>query len=139
MSASQEPVVFVCEHGNVKSLMAALYFNEIAQKRGLRVRAVSRASGSGGAPVPGPIAAGLKGEGFDVSTFTSTAVRAADVDSARRIVTIGTELPDGVQAAAGLRERWDDVPPATVDFAAARTALRARVSALIDELQERDH
>lgn len=35
-------VLFVCEHGNVRSLMAASYFNQLAQERRLLFRAVSR-------------------------------------------------------------------------------------------------
>lgn len=42
---SPQQVVFVCEHGNVKSLMAASYFNQLAAQRGLRWRAVSREIG----------------------------------------------------------------------------------------------
>ena len=35
-------VVFVCEHGSVKSLVAQEWFNRRAKERGLAVRAVSR-------------------------------------------------------------------------------------------------
>ena len=35
-------VVFVCEHGSVKSLIASLYFNQRAQQRGLPFKAVAR-------------------------------------------------------------------------------------------------
>jgi hypothetical protein len=45
-------VVFVCEHGNVKSLMAASYFNTMAQARGLPFRAVSRGSAPDSDTVP---------------------------------------------------------------------------------------
>ena len=40
--AAATKVVFVCEHGNVKSLMAASCFNQLAEQRGLPFRAVSR-------------------------------------------------------------------------------------------------
>lgn len=33
--APMRQVAFVCEHGNVKSLMAATYFNQQAAQRGL--------------------------------------------------------------------------------------------------------
>lgn len=36
------PVLFVCDHGSVKSLMAASRFDEAAARRGLRMRAVAR-------------------------------------------------------------------------------------------------
>ena len=59
-------VLFVCEHGNVKSLMAASYFNQLAAKRGLRLRAISRGSAPDSTTVPPPIIAGLRTDGVDV-------------------------------------------------------------------------
>jgi len=42
-SAPTEPtVVFVCEHGAAKSVIATTYFNKIAAERGLRARALYR-------------------------------------------------------------------------------------------------
>lgn len=40
---TREKVVFVCEHGSSKSLVAATLFNKMAEQRGLTVRALSRA------------------------------------------------------------------------------------------------
>ena len=66
-SALNEParVVFVCEHGSVKSLIGMVYFNRSAQERGLPYRAVAR--GTVPEPtVPGPVREGLHAAGFDV-------------------------------------------------------------------------
>jgi len=40
--ATPAPLVFVCEHGNVKSLIAASLFNKAATDRGSPLRAMSR-------------------------------------------------------------------------------------------------
>jgi hypothetical protein len=45
-------VLFVCEHGNVKSLMAVSYFNQLAQERRLPFRAVSRGTAPDSTTVP---------------------------------------------------------------------------------------
>src|SRR5258708_39677297 len=45
-------VLFVCEHGNVKSLIAASYFNQLARERRLALLAVARGSGPPSPPVP---------------------------------------------------------------------------------------
>ena len=92
-AASQ--VVFVCEHGNVKSLMAASYFNQLAEQRGLRVRAISRGSAPDSNTVPQPVATRLRADGVDVSNFHPAKVEAAEVAEAARVVTIGTNLPAG--------------------------------------------
>ena len=127
-------VVFVCEHGNVKSLMAASYFNQLATQRGLPFRAVSRGVAPDSTTVPRAIAAGLYADGVDVSDFHPSKFAAADGVDATRVVAIGTELP----AAAGtgqLRvERWNDVPPASTSYDAARSSLKAHVAELLDRL-----
>jgi arsenate reductase (thioredoxin) len=42
-SGGQDPtVVFVCEHGAAKSVIATAYFNKLAAERGLRTRAIYR-------------------------------------------------------------------------------------------------
>jgi arsenate reductase len=127
-------VVFVCEHGNVKSLMAASYFNQLAAQRGLPWRAVSRGSMPDSTTVPKLIAAALRAEGVDVSEFRPAKVNATDAVAAARIVTIGTDLPAGVRADEQRIERWTDVPPASAGYDAARSSLKAHIAELIERL-----
>jgi hypothetical protein len=63
------PVLFVCEHGNVKSLIAATLFDQVARERGLSFRAVSRGvrPESG---VPPAITEALRRDGVDVAGFS---------------------------------------------------------------------
>jgi sterol desaturase/sphingolipid hydroxylase (fatty acid hydroxylase superfamily) len=107
-----EQVVFVCEHGTVKSVMAASYFNQLATQRGLKWRAVSRGS----------------------AEDATAKIVAADVADAVRIVAIGADLPAGIQVEEQRIERWDDVPPASTNPAAAQRSLAAHVADLLDRL-----
>jgi len=132
--SSMSQVLFVCQHGNVKSLMAASYFNQMAQQRGLAVRAVARGTAPNSDTVPSPIAQSLKGDGFDVSEFHPAAVSAADVSSSRRVITIGTTLPGDAQAGPPKLEAWNDVPPADADYGATRNSLKSHVDGLLNEL-----
>jgi hypothetical protein len=66
-------VVLVCEHGSVKSLIAASLFNASARERGLPFRAIARGV-TPDASVPTNIAAALKQEGFDVRRFKPSVV-----------------------------------------------------------------
>ena len=61
-------VVFVCEHGSVKSLIAASYFIRRARERGLAVRAVARGAAPD-AQVPESVVQGLSAAGFEVSAY----------------------------------------------------------------------
>jgi hypothetical protein len=127
-------VLFVCEHGNVKSLMAASYFNQMAQERGLSYRALSRGTDIDSTTVPPPIIAALKSDGFDVSAFHPVVVSADDVSASLRVVTIGTALPKEAGNPGSLVEHWTDVPAASVDYAAARVSLKRHIGALLDQL-----
>jgi protein-tyrosine-phosphatase len=131
-------VLFVCEHGNVKSLMAASYFNQQAQQVGLPYRAVSRGTAPDSTTVPPTIVEGLRVDGIDVSGFHPSAVRATDVAASQRVVAIGVTLPVEAQGTAGPPiEQWNDVPPASQGFAGTRDALKAHVRKLIEELAKR--
>jgi protein-tyrosine-phosphatase len=132
--APDAPVLFVCEHGNVKSLMAATLFDAAASKRGLSVRSISRGlhPESG---VPAPVAAALKHDGVDVGGFVPKALTRDDASAARRVIAIGVALPSFRPGADARSESWQDIPPASADYAAARAALARHIDALLDELQ----
>jgi ketosteroid isomerase-like protein len=130
--AASGRVVFVCEHGSVKSVIAAHWFNRLAAERNLPFRATSRGVSPDDA-IPPAVAANLAGDGFDVAGFTPKPLEAADVSGTVHVVAIGVESP--LFAAAGVPvSRWSDIPPASTDYAASRDAMRARMGALLDSL-----
>jgi arsenate reductase (thioredoxin) len=131
--APESQVLFVCEHGNVKSLMAASYFNQLAAQRGLPFRGISRGSAPDATTVPPRIVAGLSGEGFDVREFHPVALAAADMASSTRVVTIGVPLSPDMTGGVAV-EQWNDVPAASVDYAAASASLKQHVQELLDRL-----
>ena len=135
-AADDAPILFVCEHGSVKSLIASSLFNATARERHLPFRAIAR----GVTPdrsVPTAIADALKREGFEVRQFKPTAVTTADATRASHVVAIGVDLSAVTRDARASVERWDDVPAASVDYAAAHAALKQHIDALLDRLQSR--
>jgi arsenate reductase (thioredoxin) len=127
-------VLFVCEHGNVKSLMAATYFNELARSRGLPFRAVSRGLAPDSDRVPDFVKTPLTAEGYDVSTFRPQRLTDDDISAAARVIAISTALPADAASAAAKSEHWNDVPAASTDFARSRESIRAHVTELLDRL-----
>lgn len=128
-------VVFVCEHGSVKSLIAMMYFNHRAQERGLAYRAVAR----GTAPeprVPSTVRDGLLTDGFDVSTFHPRQFRASDAKQASLVVSFDQDVAKSIGASARY-SRWDDLPGVLADYPRGRDEIARRVDALIDELVRR--
>ena len=134
--ASSPTVVFVCEHGSAKSLVAASLFDRMARERGLSVRALSR----GTVPdesVPPAIVAALSQEGIDVSTFRPRALTETEVKTAERVVAIGVDLGPLATAAGDKVERWDDIPPFSKSYPEARKAIRARLELLLQSFERR--
>ncbi len=127
-------VVFVCEHGSVKSVIAASLFDQTSAHRGLSYRAVSRGV-SPDERVPPAIAAALRQDGFEVEGFHPQGLSQDDFAGATRVVAIGVELPTRADETQTSIESWNDVPAASVDYAAARAALQRHIDTLLDELQ----
>ena len=129
-------VVFVCEHGSVKSLVAMVYFNHMAQERGLAYRAVAR----GTAPepsVPSPVRDGLLADGIDVSTFQPRQFKASDLDRASLVVSFDQNVGDIVGARARYLQ-WDDLPGVLTDFARGRDEIVRHDEEWINELASRN-
>jgi arsenate reductase len=125
-------VVFVCEHGSVKSLVAMEYFNRRAKARGLTYRAVAR----GTEPelmVPRAVREGLRGDGFDVSAFEARKFEVSDMDRASLIVSFDQDVAKIVGARARYL-KWDDLPGILSNFTRGKDAIVQHVDALLEEL-----
>ena len=127
-------VVFVCEHGSVKSVMAAHWFNRLAAERNAPFRAISRGRLAGRRDPARRSRDNLAKDGFDVAGFTPKRLEKADVAGAAQVVAIGIDSPLLAEAQDVPISRWDDIPPASTDYAASRDAMRARMGALLDSL-----
>jgi protein-tyrosine-phosphatase len=126
-------VVFVCAHGNVKSLIAAAWFNRLAAERGITARSMARGLTPEN-PVPAPIADHLRQDGLDVSGYEARALGPADLDEATRLVLIGVEAPTWVKRERLAVESWEGIPPASERYEASRDAMLARIETLLADL-----
>src|SRR5690349_16499229 len=105
--AAPEPmVVFVCEHGAAKSVIATAYFNKIAAERGLRARATYRGVNPQAELSVGAMK-GLQDDGLIVDEHTPAIITQGDVDAATVIFAIGCTLPANATA-SGKAGNWDD-------------------------------
>lgn len=131
-AASTAPtVVFVCEHGAAKSVIAATYFNKIAAERGLKARAVYRGVNPQ-ADLSVSALKGLRDDGLTPPDRQPSMIDDADVDAATVILAIGCTLPSEATA-SGKASTWDDVPEGQ-GYGATRDAIRKHVERLIDDL-----
>jgi len=130
-SASAAPVVFVCEHGAAKSIVAAAYFNRLAEEKHLSVRAVAR----GLTPqdeLSTSATTGLRADGLSADLTRPVALNRDEAQSATRLVSF-LPLPEGVGGERAAIE-WNDVPATGDGYDRARDRIVAHVQALVDEL-----
>lgn len=126
-------VVFVCAHGNVKSLIASLWFDRLASEGGIAARSVARGLTPEN-PVPPPIAANLGSEGFDVTRYEAQPLAAADLEGASHLVLIGVEAPPWARREGLTVQTWNGIPPASERYQDSRDMMRARIDGLLAEL-----
>jgi len=125
-------VLFVCEHGAAKSVIAAAYFDKLAKERGLPHRAVFRGVNPDAAL--NPVAKkGLEQDGLDTSGWKPILITQKDIDGASRIVTLGCLLPAGMNAARKVTD-WEDISSPSQNYQLARDQIKKRVRQLVDDL-----
>ena len=89
---AQNRIIFVCEHGAAKSILAATYFNQLAEQAGLSVRAIARGTNPDSELSEATIR-GLSGDGLIPTESTPQQLSLSDLQAAQRIVSF-CELPD---------------------------------------------
>jgi protein-tyrosine-phosphatase len=130
--AAAPEVVFVCEHGAAKSLIATAYFNKLAAARGLPARATFRGVDPQDALSVRAVA-GLKADGLAIPDGRPTAIADADVAGATHIFAIGCALPK-TATASGKAASWDDVPD-DQGYEPMRDAIVRHVRELLDSMR----
>lgn len=129
-------ILFVCEHGAAKSVIAAAYFDKLAHERGLKYKAVFR--GTNPDATLSPITEkGLQEDGINTSGWKPELVSRKDQDQAARIITLGCVLPDGNRVAAKTID-WNPLPSPSQNYQLARDEIRQRVQRLIEELTAKE-
>ena len=124
-------ILFVCEHGAAKSILAAAYFNKFAREMGLDLRAIARGTN----PDEELSLRAVEGLSEDGLTPTETVPRKltqAEIESAQRLIAF-CELP--IEYRQTIVEHWDDIPPVSENYEKARDAIIERIDHLIRQLK----
>jgi arsenate reductase len=122
-------IVFVCEHGAAKSVVAAAYFNHFAAQMELGRHAVARGTNPDHELSPQTVK-GLSEDGLTATESVPQKLTQADIESAQRVVTF-CELPAEYQQPAIL-ERWGLIPPVSENYEKARDAIIERIRQMLD-------
>jgi len=125
-------IVFVCEHGAAKSVIAAKELEKLARERGISIQAVSRGT-TPDPEIPLLVRAGLKADGIEIGTMKPVQVKAEDLQDAARVISFGPDL----SAVAGQKlkvEDWGATPDVSGNFSAARDYIVKRLQTLLDQI-----
>src|SRR2546425_12978480 len=87
-STASPTIVFVCEHGAAKSVIATAYFNKLARERGLPFRATFRGTDPQ-AELSVAALKGLREDGIEIPAGRPTAIAPTDVERATHVFAIG--------------------------------------------------
>jgi len=128
-----QTILFVCEHGSAKSVIAAAHFNRLAKQRGLPYRAIARGINPE-AEIPEQVRLNLAKDGLDVATWKPERVTEKDVREAARVITFGCRLPFPEKITEGKLVDWQDIPSTSKNYERARTIIVDRINALIKTL-----
>jgi protein-tyrosine-phosphatase len=124
-------VIFVCQHGAAKSILAATYFNKMAQENNLRLTAVARGTHPD-AELSAQTLDGLRADGLIPTESTPVKLDGKELELAQHVVSF-CALPEE-HLTKGQLEFWEDIPPVSQDYEKARDAIIERINVLLHHL-----
>jgi arsenate reductase (thioredoxin) len=124
-------IIFVCEHGAAKSILAASYFNKVANEKGLNIQAIARGTNPDEVLSPKAIQ-GLAEDGLQATESIPQKLLVEEVKSAQKIITfceLSKEYQQGIEI-----EEWSGVPPVSESYEIARDAILQKLNSLLKQL-----
>ena len=125
-------IVFVCEHGAAKSIVAAAHFNHLAGASGLDIQAVARGTNPD-TELSEAAVSGLAKDGLTPSESRPQKLSPDDIRSAQQIVSF-CELPPTYDQGITV-EQWNGVPPVSQDYDKARDAILENIQDLLNRIR----
>ena len=125
-------IVFVCEHGAAKSVIAAASFNKLSLETGLEIQAIARGTDPDRA-LSAKAITGLRADGLTPTESFPQKLSLADIESAERVVSF-CALPEEYGQKAVV-EHWENVPPVNENYEKARDAVLEHIISLMKKLR----
>ena len=126
-------IIFVCEHGAAKSIIAASYFNKLANEKGLNIQAIARGTNPDEALSPKAIQS-LTQDGLQATEVSPQKLTLEEIRSAQMVVSF-CNLSDEEYHQIVEINQWD-VPPVSENYQIARDAILKNINQLLNELTD---
>lgn len=132
--APKPTVVFVCEHGSAKSVIAAVEFRRMVKESGLDVNILTRGTNPD-SEIPTLVREGLKADGLDVGTLKPTKIAEKDLAGATKIVSFGPDLKPWLPTGGTVAD-WSATPSVNADYRAAQEFIKKQLEILLKDLKK---
>jgi hypothetical protein len=129
--AQTKKIVFVCEHGSAKSVIAAAYFNKLAKEKNIRWEAVSRGNNPDKG-LPEKTKKLLASDKLLDVTFVPQKISQLDIDEAEQVI-IFNDLPGDINGKNKVGY-WLGIQSVNDDFQKLRDDIVEKINPLIDSL-----
>jgi len=127
----QPTILFVCEHGAAKSILAAAFFNKLARESDLGMTVIARGPHPD-VELSSKTVSGLREEGLTPTESIPVRLTCEEMESAQRVVSFCT-LPEEYGHKVVV-EYWHDVPPFSEDYERSRDVIIEHLKELIKTL-----
>jgi arsenate reductase (thioredoxin) len=131
--AQEKKIIFVCEHGAAKSVIAASYFNKLAKERNLDYVAECRGTFPDSVVSPG-VKEGLTNDKVFDPTAKPQKLLITDTVNVERIILF-TPLPSDINTTIKT-ENWSTVQNVDADYGKRRNAIVKKIEELLDSLEK---
>lgn len=121
-------ILFICEHGSAKSVIAAAHYEKLARELGVDSRAASRGTDPD-VEFPPHVLAGLRSDDLEPLDKTPVALSEKDIAVATKVIAFCS--PNMLPESAIPNEVWDDVPPVSEGYTRARDEIVRRVERML--------
>lgn len=124
-------IIFVCEHGAAKSILAAAYFNQMARENNLGLTSVARGTHPDAELSPKTVA-GLRADGLTPTESVPMKLDSKELEFAQRVVSF-CALSEEYRQQAQI-EYWEDILSVSEDYERARDVILEHLKGLINHL-----
>jgi arsenate reductase (thioredoxin) len=131
--AQEKKIIFVCEHGAAKSVIAASYFNKMAKERNLDYVAECRGTSPDSVVSPG-IKDNLTREKVFDPNIKPRKLLIKDTANVERIILF-TTLPPDLKTDIKT-ENWSTIQNVDADYEKRRNAIVKKINELLDSLEK---
>jgi arsenate reductase (thioredoxin) len=132
--AQEKKIIFVCEHGAAKSVIAASYFNKMAKERNLQYVAECRGTAPDSVVSQSARDGLTKDKMFDPKTKPKKLL-ISDTLNVERIILF-TSLPPDLQTGVST-ENWSTIQNLDGDYEKRRNAIVKKINELLDSLEKK--